>query len=339
MTLSMGSRPPKLLVVDDEQAILDLLRRRLETLGCEVSVLTGGSQVLETVQEQKPDLILLDVMMPDLDGFTVCQTLKQDPLVRDIPVLLMTARGEVESRVKGLELGAHDYIPKPFETSELIARVQAALRVKQLQDQLKDANRQLERLATSDALTDLPNRRTFDHEIYLAMERSRRTGQVMSVIIFDIDEFKKINDTHGHQVGDDALRLIARILGGRRRISDPVARYGGEEFVWVLPGARDDDAVQVAEWLRRSVAEMTIETLHGRLPLTVSAGVTTYDPAAHGPMSTATMLETADLALREAKRAGRDRVVYRTLGLEEGSTEGTEGEEEDEGTADITRYR
>lgn len=331
---SSSSRPPKLLVVDDEEAIQDLLRRRLEALGCEVSVLPGGSRVLQTVRELQPDLVLLDVMMPDLDGFSVCEALKQDPQVRDIPVLLMTARAEVESRIKGLDLGAHDYIPKPFETSELVARVRAALRVKRLQDQLKDANRQLERLATSDALTDLPNRRTFDHDIYMAMERSRRTDQPMSVIIFDIDHFKRINDTHGHQVGDDALRLIARILAGRRRITDPVARYGGEEFVWVLPSAREDDAMQVAEWLRRAVSDMTIETLHGRLRLTVSAGITTYDPAIHGPLSTATVLEAADLALRDAKRAGRDRVVYRMLGVDEVE----EPQEEDE-TPDVTRFR
>lgn len=331
---SSSARPPKLLVVDDEEAIQDLLRRRLEALGCEVSVLPGGSRVLQTVRELQPDLVLLDVMMPDLDGFSVCEALKQDPQVKDIPVLLMTARAEVESRIKGLDLGAHDYIPKPFETSELVARVRAALRVKRLQDQLKDANRQLERLATSDALTDLPNRRTFDHEIYMAMERSRRTDQPMSVIIFDIDHFKKINDTHGHQVGDDALRLIARILAGRRRITDPVARYGGEEFVWVLPSAREDDAMQVAEWLRRAVSDMTVETLHGRLRLTVSAGITTYDPAVHGPLSTATVLESADLALRDAKGAGRDRVVYRMLGVDEAE----EPQEEDE-TPDVTRFR
>ncbi len=337
MTLSMGTRPPRLLVVDDEQAILDLLRRRLEALGCEVSVLSGGSQVAQTVREQMPDLVLLDVMMPDVDGFTVCEALKQDPVARDIPVLLMTARAEVESRVKGLELGAHDYIPKPFETAELVARVRAALRVKRLQDELKEANRQLERLATSDALTDLPNRRTFDHEIFLTMERARRTGQMMSVIIFDLDHFKQINDAHGHQVGDDALRLVARLLAGRRRVTDPVARYGGEEFVWVLPGANDDDARQVAEWLRRAVEDMTIETLHGRVRLTVSAGISTYDPAAHGPLSTASLLEAADLALRDAKNQGRNRVVYRILGLDEPA--GEKEQEEDEEAPDATRYR
>jgi PleD family two-component response regulator len=246
MTLSMGPRPPRLLVVDDEQSILDLLRRRLEALGCEVTVLSGGSQVAVTVREKMPDLVLLDVMMPDIDGFTVCQTLKQDPQTRDIPVVLMTARTEVDSRIKGLEMGAHDYVTKPFETAELLARVRAALRVKALQDELREANKLLERLATSDPLTDLPNRRTFDEHIFLAMERSRRTGEVVSVIMLDLDHFKQINDSRGHQVGDEALRQVARILAGRRRVTDLVARYGGEEFVWVLPGAAPDAAVEVA---------------------------------------------------------------------------------------------
>jgi len=226
MTLSMGPRPPRLLVVDDEQSILDLLRRRLEALGCEVTVLSGGSQVAVTVREKMPDLVLLDVMMPDVDGFTVCQALKQDPQVRDIPVVLMTARTEVDSRIKGLEMGAHDYVTKPFETAELLARVRAALRVKALQDELREANKLLERLATSDPLTDLPNRRTFDEQIFLAIERSRRTGQTVSVIMLDLDHFKQINDTHGHQVGDEALRQVAHILAGRRRVTDLVARYG-----------------------------------------------------------------------------------------------------------------
>lgn len=335
MTISMGSRPPRLLVVDDEQAILDLLRRRLEALGCEISVLTGGSEVAQTVREQMPDLVLLDVMMPDLDGFTVCQALKQDPAVRDIPVLLMTARAETDSRVKGLELGAHDYIPKPFETAELIARVRAALRVKRLQDELKEANRLLERLATNDPLTDLPNRRTFDREIFLAMERARRTGQPLAVVMIDIDHFKQINDAHGHQYGDDALRQIGRLLAGRRREIDPVARYGGEEFVWVLPGAKGDDAIQVAEWLRRAVKDLSIETSRGRIRLTISAGVTAYDPEEHGPMGSETVLAVADEALRASKDGGRNRVTYRALGIEEPAPE----EGTDEEAPDVTRYR
>lgn len=339
--LAIGSRPPRLLVVDDKPGIRDLLRRRLEALGCEVTALSEGSQVVRTAREQPPDLILLDVMMPDLDGFAACQALKQDPAVRDIPVILMTARSEVESRVQGLEAGAHDFVGKPFETAELVARIQAALRVKHLQDELKEANRRLERLARSDPLTDLPNRRTFDEQFLVAVERARRGRQALSVIMLDLDHFKQVNDVHGHLVGDEALRQVGRLLQGRQRITDLVARYGGEEFVWVLPGARAEDAVELAEWVRRAVGSTVITSSLGPVRLAISAGVTTFDPGEHGPLSAAGVLEAADRALLEAKAAGRDRVVFRALGLEalESSEEGTPGEPRDEDAPGATRYR
>jgi diguanylate cyclase (GGDEF)-like protein len=323
MAITLGSRAPRLLVVDDEPAILDLLQRRLEALGCSVSLLSGGSRVVQTAREQTPDLILMDVMMPDLDGFTVCQALKQDPAIRDIPVIMMTARSEIDSRIKGLELGAHDYVAKPFETAEVVARIRAALRVKQLQDELKEANKKLERLATSDSLTDLPNRRMF------------------SVLMIDLDHFKKINDTYGHQIGDEALRQLGRLLNGRRRATDLVGRYGGEEFVWVLPAAKTEDAMEIAEWLRRAVEDMSVEMVEGRVGLTVSVGVTTYEPVAHGPISADTMLGAADQALREAKAAGRNRVTYRILGLTEPAMSEEQEPEvpEDEEAPGATRYR
>ncbi len=341
MAITFGSRPPKLLVVDDEPAILDLLQRRLEALGCTVSTLPGGTGVVQAARDQVPDLILLDVMMPDFDGFSVVQALKQEPEVRDIPVIMMTARSELESRIKGLELGAHDYVAKPFEAPELMARIRAALRVKQLQDELKDANKKLERLATSDPLTDLPNRRTFDEQFFLAVERARRTGEVLSVIMLDLDHFKQINDTYGHRVGDDALRQIGRLLTSRQRVTDVVGRYGGEEFVWVLPGAKTEDAMEIAEWLRRSIGEMSVETERGPARLAMSAGLTTYDPAEHGPMGSTTVLEAADQALRQAKDAGRNRVEVRALGVGKAVTVDAPGEEpaaEDE-TPGFTRYR
>jgi two-component system cell cycle response regulator len=340
MGMADGSGGSRVLVVDDEQAILDLLRRRLEAMGCRVSVLPGGAAVLETARADRPDLILLDVMMPDLDGFSVVEALKADPDVCDIPVIMMTARSEIDSRIKGLELGAHDYVAKPFETAELVARIRAALRVKQLQDQLREANRRLERLATSDPLTELPNRRTFDEAFSLAMERSRRSGDPLSVMMIDLDHFKQVNDRYGHQVGDDALRAVGRLLAGRRRITDPVGRYGGEEFVWALPGASTEAAVEVAEWLRRAVEGLTISTDHGPLVFTVSIGITTFSPSEHGPMGTTSVLEMADRALRDAKAAGRNRVVHRALGLEDAGEPGAEEDaEETDETRGLTRYR
>jgi two-component system cell cycle response regulator len=280
-------------------------------------------------------------MMPDLDGFSIIQALKADPEVRDIPVIMMTARSELDSRIKGLDLGAHDYVAKPFETAELVARIRAALRVKQLQDDLKEANKELERLAASDALTDLPNRRTFDEQFFLAIERSRRSGESVSVMMLDLDDFKRVNDEHGHQVGDDALRHIGRLLAGRRRVTDLVGRYGGEEFVWVLPGATAESAVEIADWLRRAVEETAIETEQGALRLTVSIGVTTFIPREHGPVGTSNILEVADRALRQAKAGGRNKVVRRALGAEESPLD--EAEEEAAVVADdepgVTRYR
>ncbi len=348
-----GTRKPRLMVADDEQAILDLLRRRLEGLGCEVTVLEGGERVVATARELMPDLILLDVMMPDLDGFSACQYLKEDAAVRDIPVIMMTARSDLDSRIRGLEIGAQDFVAKPFETAELVARVKAALRVKGLQDELKEANKRLEQLAASDPLTGLPNRRTFDEQFFMTVERARRSGRPLSVLMMDIDHFKQVNDTYGHQTGDEALRLISGILSGRHRITDLVGRYGGEEFAWVMPGASGQAALEVAEWLRRTVEATPLETQEAQIRLTVSVGVSAYDPDEGVALTSSEILESADRALLDAKAGGRNRVSYRALGGPQGDLVGdggtadqvdlawgeSAGEDEDEVDPGITRYR
>ncbi|MBI3975074.1 MAG: diguanylate cyclase [Armatimonadetes bacterium] len=313
--LMMGRRPPRVVVVDDEPSILEMLRRRLESMGATVFTVLRGSEALPLARQEAPDLILLDIMMPDVDGFTVIRQLKEDEATRQIPVIFMTARDEIDSRVQGLDLGAHDYVTKPFNTVELIARIRAALRVKSLQDELYEKNRLLEQLATSDPLTGLPNRRTFEEQVYVEMERARRSNHPLSCLIFDIDNFKDINDVHGHQAGDEVLRQIGRVLLGRKRRTDMVSRYGGEEFVWLLPGAPLEAATELGEWLLRTIREMEIVTTLVPLRVSISIGVSSYEPETHGDVPTSLLLQSADEALRGAKESGKDRVVARELNL------------------------
>lgn len=313
--LMMGRRPPRVVVVDDEPSILEMLRLRLESMGATVFTIPRGGDALPLARQEAPDLILLDIMMPDLDGFSVIRQLKEDEATRQIPVIFMTARDEIDSRVQGLDLGAHDYVTKPFNTVELIARIRAALRVKSLQDELFEKNRLLEQLATSDPLTGLPNRRTFEEQVYVEMERARRGNHPLSCLIFDLDNFKDINDVHGHQAGDEVLRQIGRVLLGRKRRTDMVSRYGGEEFVWLLPGAPLAAATELGQWLLRTIREMEIVTTLVPLRVSVSIGVSTYEPETHGDVPTSVLLASADESLREAKEAGKDRVVAKELNL------------------------
>jgi len=313
--LMMGRRPPRVVVVDDEPSILEMLRLRLESMGATVFTVPRGGDALPLARQEAPDLILLDIMMPDLDGFSVIRQLKDDETTRQIPVIFMTARDEIDSRVQGLDLGAHDYVTKPFNTVELIARIRAALRVKSLQDELYEKNRLLEQLATSDPLTGLPNRRSFEEAAYVEMERARRGHLPLSCLIFDIDNFKEINDVHGHQAGDEVLRQIGRLLLGRRRRTDTVSRYGGEEFVWLLPGAPLPAATELGEWLLRTIRDLEIVTTHVPLRVSVSIGVSSYDPETHGDIPTSLLLASADEALREAKASGKDRLVAHELNL------------------------
>lgn len=243
--------------------------------------------------------------MPDLDGFSVVQALKADPDVHHIPVIMMTARSELASRVQGLDLGAHDYVSKPFETAELVARIRAALRVKQLQDALMHANRKLEQLATSDPLTELPNRRTFDEQFFLAIERSRRSGEPVSVMMIDLDDFKRINDELGHHVGDAALTAVGAAIAARVRPYDTAARVGGEEFLIVMPNTREDEARVVVDRLREGVLSVALRVPALDRAITCSAGIAVLDPAY--PENSHALYVRADSALLEAKGTGKNR--------------------------------
>jgi diguanylate cyclase (GGDEF)-like protein len=298
----------RILVVDDSPDNVEILETRLRFRGYEVETATRGEEALERVAENPPDLILLDVMMPGLDGYEVARRIKGNAELPFIPIILVTARDSTQDKVAGLDAGADDYLTKPINFPELEARVRSMLRIKELQDELGEKNRELERLSISDGLTGLFNHRHMQEVVHEEFERAKRTGEPLSVVMFDIDHFKAINDTYGHQAGDRVLQELAEILRRTAREIDKLGRYGGEEFIAVLPETSIDAAATFAERVRERVARHPFavgraEPLH----LTISAGAATYPHA--GVYNPRTLVQKADQAMYAAKAAGRNRTM------------------------------
>jgi diguanylate cyclase (GGDEF)-like protein len=293
----------KILVADD-----DAINRQVlgELLKPEYTVLLAknGEQALERVQRHAPDLILLDVMMPDIDGYEVLRRLRADPHTAQIAVVFISGLGRPEDEATGLKMGAADYITKPFNATVVLARVALHL-------QFARQRRMLEHLAHVDGLTELANRRKFD-EVYAAeWQRARRAHQPLSLALLDIDCFKQYNDHYGHPAGDRALRAVARAVGSQlRRTSDLAARYGGEEFALLLPGLTAEQAQHLMANILAAIAGLAIQ--HERSVtaphLTVSVGGATVSDFEHNTLET--LYEAADAHLYQAKQAGRNRVVW-----------------------------
>lgn len=308
--LQIGSRPARILFIDQDRAILPL-RDRLEAHGARVEILDTGTEAFARARSATPDLILLDIALPDVDGIGFIRELKQDPLTHKVPVMILSAVAGVDKRVQCLDEGACDYVVRPFSPEELIARIRVVLRSKSREDVLRRRVSFLEELAASDPLTSLLNRRAFEDRLHLEMERARQSGHPLSCLILDIDWFKSVNDRYGHQVGDDTLRQLAKVILERRRAEDVVCRFGGEEFVWLLPGLARQPLSDWAEWLRRTVEEVEIPTSEGAFHISISIGAATYTLKEHGVVSATALLEHADGCLLEAKKRGKNRVVSR----------------------------
>lgn len=287
----------KILVVDDVRENVTLLRFQLESEGYQVLDAGNGQQALAIANEQSPDLILLDVMMPGMTGLDVVKNLKQTQQLNKIPVILVTANSDDESVVEGLDLGAYDYIIKPYNPTVMFARVRAALREKERQDLL-------ERWATTDPLTNISNRRFFFSETEREFARAQR-GSLMSLLLLDIDKFKQVNDEYGHIAGDQALISLANVLKSSFRKVDIYGRFGGEEFIVCLPDTPLDTSVEVAERLRQNIHKQVIKSDKSDFHISVSIGVTNYTPA---DQQLADMIKRADQALYRAKENGRNRV-------------------------------
>jgi diguanylate cyclase (GGDEF)-like protein len=313
------------LVVEDSPEIAALMSLTLRMEGYQVSHATNGTHALEMACSKDgsitaPDLILLDVMMPGLTGFQVGERLKSDPATRDIPIIFVTAKHEMTDLIQGLEI-AVDYISKPFAVPELLARVRAALRMKKLQAELKASNEQLSRLAVTDGLTGLLNRRGFDSQMEDEVWRARRFGHALGLVIFDLDRFKLVNDTYGHAQGDVVLQEFAQVLQVSSRRVDKVARFGGEEFALLLPATDEVGVNIVCEKVRVATEELRIPLSAGEntndetkfLQITTSAGgvvISNFvDADLPVPHLAAGMFSLADRCLYAAKAHGRNRVV------------------------------
>ncbi len=304
----------KILVVDDHEDNVEVLRARLESRGYEVEGAMSGQEALNAVSRWSPDLVLLDVMMPDMDGLEVVRRLKADPTLPFIPVIMQTALDSTERMVAGLEAGADDYVTKPINFAELEARVRSLLRIKKLQQdlgerekELSEMNDKLLHISLTDGLTGVDNRRALEQRLHEMFEHSLRLHEPISVVMCDIDHFKMVNDTYGHAAGDVVLKQFADILREEAREIDRVGRYGGEEFLLLLPGTVLDAAATFAERLRQKVDAHTFSFEGGTLKRTVSFGVASWPhPRITGREG---MLKAADDALYVAKESGRNRVI------------------------------
>ena len=293
----------RILVAEDSLVVRAVLREELEEHGFEVIEAVDGESALMVCATERPEAILLDIEMPGLDGHEVLRRLKADDELSDIPVVFLTGRTGTDDMVAGLRAGAHDYLKKPFESAELLARISGAVRMKRLQDQLRDRNDELDRLSRVDALTGVHNRRHIDDQLLQLSSAARRHGQPMAVLMFDIDFFKRVNDTEGHPGGDQVLRVFAGRVRSALRAEDTIGRWGGEEFIVLAPHTDLVGAVTLAERARVAVSSEPFEVGDHTIDITVSVGCTADCDEADA------LVKRADEALYHSKKHGRNRVT------------------------------
>jgi diguanylate cyclase (GGDEF)-like protein len=291
-----------ILIVDDEVANIEVLNAALED-DYEICFATSGEEAIRSTLAVKPDLILLDVLMPGIDGYEVCRRLKVDHRIVDVPIIFVTGLGNQEAEVRGLLLGAIDYVTKPISPVIVRARVHNHLELKRLRDRLAE-------MVVTDALTGLSNRRRLETSLLAETTRLMRTADYLSVIMLDIDFFKQFNDTYGHPAGDRCIVMVAAVLNDAvRRAADLTARYGGEEFACVLPGVEYEAAMVVARNIRDKVHALGIPHMKSAIStyVTVSVGVATA--RCLPGMAPDLWIKAADRQLYLAKAAGRNDVA------------------------------
>ena len=311
----MQEERQKILIVDDTPANIQILNEVLQN-DYAIFFATNGSDALHIAQREIPDLILLDIMMPEMDGYEVCARIKADARIHQIPVIFITAMSDEEDEAKGLEYGAIDYITKPISPPIVTARVRNHLELKRhrdilikLSNELDNKNRELNLLAREDALTGLANRRYFNEVLDKEIKRAFRSRQLLSLILCDVDFFKSYNDHYGHVAGDKCLQAIGQLFSETfNRGGDLPARYGGEEFVVIIPDSPPGAALHLAEKLRQGMIAQALPHAFSAVAevVTVSVGVVESHPARE--RNAEWYITRADQALYRAKQSGRNRI-------------------------------
>jgi two-component system, cell cycle response regulator len=305
---AMDLKNKSILIVDDSPVariqIIEAFRKT--TLFNHFGEACGVLEGFKAALSHPYDVVICDLEMPGMDGFKFLSMMSSRDELRDIPVIMLTGREDLETKIKGLEQGASDYVTKPFDTGELVARVKVQLKIKSLQDSLKQSNELLRELSNTDPLTGLYNRRFLMETLEKEIRRGERSGSPMAMVMADIDHFKAINDTFGHQQGDEILKKVAELLLKHLRQYDCAARFGGEEFALILPQANLAQGVQVAERIRAATGRLTFPPPLEGVRLTISFGVASFPrPRIY---TVDDLIREADAALYSAKKDGRDRV-------------------------------
>ncbi len=317
----LNAQQDDILIVDDVPENLQLLFTMLTDQGYEVRRVLSGKQALKVIEIEPPDLILLDIKMPDLDGYEVCKILKAQEKTKHIPIIFLSALNDTFDKVHAFEIGGVDYITKPFQLAEVVVRVENQLRLLKMQREIEQKNNELTLLnqelealneyllkqSYQDGLTQIANRRYFDLRIEEEWRRLQREKKPLSLILLDLDYFKQYNDYYGHLEGDECLKEIAKTLSNNvKRSMDLVARYGGEEFGIILPNTDTSGAIQIAKEIQTAISDLKIThspTCHHKY-ITVSLGIATIIPS--NEYSITNLISQADIGLYQAKERGRN---------------------------------
>lgn len=302
-----------LLIVDDSPIIRQLVKNAVTGAGLFSSILEAkdGMDALKVFFGKKVDFVITDVMMPKVDGYKFISAIKDNEAGKDVPVIMLSgSRKEVVDKIKGLNIGASDYLIKPFDSSELLARINVFLKIQELQNELKEKNALLEKLSITDDLTGLYNRRYFYDHINMHIALAKRHDYHIGCLMMDIDHFKNINDTYGHDVGDKTLKGLAALMKGKMRDGEILARFGGEEFIICLCRADEKGAVSAAERMRKAIEGANLSGDSGApIKTTISIGIAIYPDK--NLKNSDEVIKAADEALYHAKRSGRNQfVVY-----------------------------